>query len=79
LFTAKPHPVVEAECPNMTTQKYTYWQDAEMWMGYLEGFPDYWTQGESEVELKENWADLYQDLTSGMIPNVRRSAELEIA
>ena len=39
----------------MTTQKYTYWQDEEMWMGYLEGFPDYWTQGESEVELKETW------------------------
>jgi hypothetical protein len=34
-------------------------------MGYLEGFPDYWTQGESEMELKENLADLYQDL---MVP-----------
>jgi predicted RNase H-like HicB family nuclease len=46
----------------MTTQRYIYWQDEEMWMGYLEGFPDYWTQGESETELKENLADLYQDL-----------------
>jgi hypothetical protein len=63
----------------MTTQRYIYWQDEEMWMGYLEGFPDYWTQGESEMELKENLADLYQDLNRGMIPNVRRSAELEIA
>jgi predicted RNase H-like HicB family nuclease len=63
----------------MTTQRYTYWQDEAMWLGYLEEFPDYWTQGESEAELKENLADLYQDLTSGMIPNVRRSAELEIA
>jgi hypothetical protein len=63
----------------MTTQRYIYWQDEEMWMGYLEGFPDYWTQGESETELKENLADLYQDLNRGMIPNVRRSAELEIA
>ena len=50
-----------------------------MWLGYLEGFPDYWTQGESEAELKENLFDLYQELTRGSIPNVRRSAELEIA
>jgi predicted RNase H-like HicB family nuclease len=63
----------------MMTQKYTYWQDKEMWLGYLEEFPDYWTQGVSETELKENLTDLYQDLTSGVIPNVRRSAELEIA
>jgi predicted RNase H-like HicB family nuclease len=63
----------------MMTQKYTYWQDKEMWLGYLEEFPDYWTQGVSEAELKENLTDLYQDLTSGVIPNVRRSAELEIA
>ncbi len=63
----------------MTTQRYTYWQDEEMWIGYLEEFPDYWTQGESEAELKENLADLFQDLTSGVVPNVRRSAELEIA
>jgi hypothetical protein len=63
----------------MTTQRYTYWQDEEMWMGNLEGFPDYWTQGDSEAELKANLVDLYQDLNRGMIPNVRRSAELEIA
>jgi hypothetical protein len=63
----------------MTTQRYIYWQDEEMWMGYLEGFPEYWTQGESEMELKENLADLYQDLNRGMIPNVRRSAERSIA
>jgi predicted RNase H-like HicB family nuclease len=62
----------------MTMQRYTYWQDEEMWIGYLEEFPDYWTQGESEAELKENLADLFQDLTSGVVPNVRRSAELEI-
>jgi predicted RNase H-like HicB family nuclease len=47
----------------MMTQKYTYWQDEEMWLGYLEEFPDYWTQSVSEAELKENLTDLYQDLT----------------
>ena len=59
-------------------QKYKYWQDGDMWLGYLEEFPDYWTQGETEQELKENLIDLYKDLTSGKIPHVRRIAELEV-
>ena len=63
----------------MIKQKYVYWKDDDTWLGYLEEFPDYWTQGETEVELKENLADLFQDLASGVIPNVRKVAELEIA
>ena len=50
-----------------------------MWLGYLEEFPDYLTQGESLVELEENLRDIYEDLTSGKIPCVRRRAELQIA
>jgi predicted RNase H-like HicB family nuclease len=63
----------------MTTKKYVYWQDEEMWLGYLEEYPDYWTQAETESELKENLADLYKELTSETIPNVRRVAELEVS
>ena len=58
--------------------KYVYWQDDGMWLGYLEEYPDYWTQGESEAELRENLVDLYKDLSGGNIPNVRRVAELEV-
>jgi predicted RNase H-like HicB family nuclease len=50
-----------------------------MWLGYLEEFPDYMTQGKSLVELGANLRDIYDDLTSGAIPNVRRWAELQIA
>ncbi len=49
-----------------------------MWLGYLEEFPDYMTQGETLDELKENLSDLYKDLTSGEIPGVRRVAELQV-
>lgn len=59
--------------------KYAYWQDEGVWLGYLEEFPDYWTQGESESELQENLVDLYKELSSDHIPNVRRIAELEVA
>jgi predicted RNase H-like HicB family nuclease len=62
----------------MKTKKYVYWQDEEMWLGYLEEYPDYWTQAETENELKENLTDIYNELTSGIISNVRRVAELEV-
>ena len=58
--------------------KYIYWQDEGMWLGYLEEYPDYWTQGETIEELKENLREIYQDLASGNIPHARRVAELEV-
>ena len=60
-------------------QRYIYWQDDELWLGYLEDYPDYWTQGESEEELRANLTDIFKDLTSGAVPNVRRVAELDVA
>lgn len=59
-------------------QKFIYWQDDDMWLGYLEEYPDYWTQGESLEELKENLVDIYKDVSGGLIPNVRKEAVLEI-
>ena len=34
--------------------KFVYWQDGDWWLGYLEEYPDYMTQGETLEELKEN-------------------------
>lgn len=63
----------------MERKKYVYWQDGDMWLGYLEEYPDYMTQGESPEELKENLKDIYEELSSGSIPCVRRVAQLEVA
>ncbi len=63
----------------METQKYIYWQDEDMFLGYLEAYPDYWTQAETLAALEENLLDLYTELTSGTIPSVRKVAELQIA
>ena len=62
----------------MNKQRFIYWQDDDMWLGYLEEFPDYMTQGESLDDLKDNLRDLYEELTSGRIPGVRRVAEFEV-
>jgi len=58
--------------------RFTYYKEDEMWIGWLEEYPDYRTQGESLPELKENLKDLYSELTSGNIPGVRRVGELVV-
>ena len=63
----------------MEKRKFVYFQEDEMYIGWLEEFPDYRTQGETVEELKENLRDIYKDLCSGVIPHVHRVAELEVA
>ena len=50
-----------------------------MWLGYLEEYPDYWTQGETIEELEENLRDIYRELVDGSILCVLRVAELAVA
>jgi predicted RNase H-like HicB family nuclease len=62
----------------METLKFVYYQEDDIWVGWLEEFPDYRTQGASLDELKENLKDLYQDLSTGKIPYARRYGELVV-
>ena len=62
----------------MKMVKYVYWQGEEVWLGYLEDYPDYWTQGETVEELEDNLRDIYGDLATGGIPCARRVARLEV-
>ena len=63
----------------MSTIKFVYWQDDDAWLGHLQDYPDYWTQGETLDDLKEHLADLYRDISSGQIPGIRKVAELTVA
>ena len=42
----------------MQKRRYIYWEDNDMWLGYLEEYPDYMTQGETFEELQENLKDI---------------------
>lgn len=53
----------------MSTLRFTHWQDGDVWLGYLEEFPDYWTQGYSFDELKAHLLDILQDIAGGHISN----------
>jgi predicted RNase H-like HicB family nuclease len=59
--------------------KIVVWQEKDAWLGYLQDYPDYWTQGETEEDLKDHLKDLFQDLTSGAIPGIRRVEDLVVS
>ena len=63
----------------MQTVKFVYWEDDGAWLGHLQEFPDYWTQGEKLDDLKEHLRDLYTDLTSGELPGIREVDDLIVA
>lgn len=56
-----------------------YWEEDGAWLGYIQDYPDYWTQGETLEDLEEQLRDLYKDLTSGEIPGIRKVRELVVA
>ena len=62
----------------MKTVRFVHWKDDSMWLGYLEEYPDYMTQGATLRELKENLKDIHDDLTGGHIPSVRKVSELQV-
>jgi predicted RNase H-like HicB family nuclease len=63
----------------MKTTKFTYWQEGHYWLGFLNDYPDYQTQGMSKEELVNNLRHLLADLESGEIPYIRKVEELVLA
>ena len=63
----------------MRTIRYTFWQDGEFFLGHLNEYPDYQTQGYSKDELLENLRDLLIDLESGEVPFIRKVEEMAVA
>jgi hypothetical protein len=52
---------------------FTYWRDGDFWLGHLDEFPDYTTQGTSFEDLKEHLLDLHHDLSHRLVPGKLRS------
>jgi predicted RNase H-like HicB family nuclease len=63
----------------METKKFIFYQEDDMYIGWLEEYPDYRTQGATLEELKENLKDIYKDIKSGEIPSVRKTGELIVS
>ena len=63
----------------MKTTKIVHWEQDGTWLGYIQDYPDYWTQGESLEDLHGHLRDLYADLTSGVLAGVRKVDDLAVA
>lgn len=48
----------------LMTKKFVYYQEDDMFIGWLEEFPNYRTQGTSLDELMDNLEDIYSELIS---------------
>jgi predicted RNase H-like HicB family nuclease len=63
----------------METKRFIYYEEGELFVGWLEEYPDYRAQGETMDELKTNLQEIYGELTSGQIPCVHKVGELSVA
>ena len=62
------------------TTKFTYWQEDDgKFLGYLNDYPDHWTQGESLLDLIDHLRDLHETFSDGSIAGIRKVEELELA
>ena len=59
---------------------FTYWLESDnTYLGYLNEYPDHWTQGTELQDLKEHLIDLYNLFTKEKIVGIRKVEELVIA
>jgi predicted RNase H-like HicB family nuclease len=60
--------------------KITYWRESDgRVLGYLNDYPDHWTQGEDLEDLKKHLRDLFKLFGGEAIPGIRKEDELEVA
>lgn len=60
--------------------RFTYWKESDgTFLGYLNDYPDHWTQGSDLQDLKEHLRDLFLTFTAEDIPGIRHEAEIELA
>ena len=73
--------IVLNECDTIPmTTRITFWKEADgRYLGYLNAYPDHWTQGDDLADLKEHLRDLFQTFSTEEIPGIRKEEELEVA
>ena len=60
--------------------KVTYWRESDgTYLGYLNNYPDHWTQGKDLDDLKLHLRDLMDLFNHDPIPGIRKEVELEFA
>ena len=59
--------------------KYSYWQDGDYWLGYIDEYTQYPTQGESIADLEESLREIYSWIKDGTLKIKEKKGLLRIA
>ena len=55
-----------------------YKEEDGWYVGHIQQYPDYESQGKTLEELKKNLLDIYNDIKNGLVPDVKPSKVLEL-
>ena len=56
-----------------------YKEEKEWFVGHIQEYPDYESQGKSLEELRNNLIEIYNDIRKGLVPDAKPSQILEVA
>jgi predicted RNase H-like HicB family nuclease len=56
--------------------RYTYWKSGNLYVGYLDDYPERKTQGENIEDLEEALKELYEWIMDGTLPVEKRKGIL---
>ncbi len=56
-----------------------YKEEKEWFIGHIQEYPDYGSQGKTVDELKENLIEIYNDINKGLVPDAEPFQLLEVA
>ena len=55
-----------------------YKKEKEWFIGHVQEYPDYESQGKTVDELKENLIEIYNDIHKGLVPDAEPSQLMEL-
>jgi CRISPR/Cas system endoribonuclease Cas6 (RAMP superfamily) len=56
-----------------------YKEEKEWFVGYIQEYPDYESQGKYLEELRDNLIEIYNDIRKGLVPDAKPFQILEVA
>ena len=56
-----------------------YKKEKEWFIGHIQEYPDYESQGKTMDELRENLIEIYDDINKGLVPDAEPFQLLEVA
>jgi len=56
-----------------------YKKEKEWFIGHIQEYPDYESQGKTLDELRENLIEIYNDINEGLVPDAKPFQLMEVA